>query len=431
MAQQRVATLLLLLAGQLLWSLPPAHSAGEAASSRAPPPPPSCPAVGAPCVAQRWAEAMEAGDGITASQESFIFTILHALHSLGHPAASLVAAGAAGHAVVVHTIGASKARELKFLGLFARLCEADMLPGARSVHVVLCGPDMDKVRDHGRSTVLEAQGACAVTVSRYVGVYDGGVAAAFPTAAEPDVVVGFNVDAYSCSFRPTVQYLLQQALPTLFTFYHPHEPQFLLEQLAEPVQGFGPEAKERCVETLREIEAKGRTPKKVEQMLWATLDEWPRTFTEAADVSLWLPSTDELVVASGGGGGGGGGRDAGALTAFADNNPYGGQRGIGSGQGRPSVRGSPNAHLLGFVRQQGTGGGSSSSTESGAAAVAAAAVAGVFREASALRQREKRPIVGAFGPGETVAAIRKVLGPDCKQAYLCTMYTTPAVCSCS
>ena len=38
---------------------------------------------------------------------------------------------------------------------------------------------------------------------------------------------------------------------------------------------------------------------------------------------------------------------------FVDNNPFGGQRGIGSGKGRPSVRGSPNAHLLAFVRNPG------------------------------------------------------------------------------
>jgi hypothetical protein len=37
--------------------------------------------------------------------------------------------------------------------------------------------------------------------------------------------------------------------------------------------------------------------------------------------------------------------DSGGVTPV-DNNPYGGQRGIGCGKGRPSVRGSPNAHLV-------------------------------------------------------------------------------------
>ena len=84
-------------------------------------------------------------------------------------------------------------------------------------------------------------------------------------------------------------------------------------------------------------------------------------------------------------------------TPFVDNNPFGGQRGIGSGKGRPSVRGSPNAHLLAFVRNPGM----AEAQRVGSAAA--------FAAARRLRKEEGRPIVGAWGPAETVVAIREVL----------------------
>ena len=119
--------------------------------------------------------------------------------------------------------------------------------------------------------------SCAVTVSFFRGVYDAGVTKVFP--GEPDVVIGFNVDAYTCSFRPTLQYLLSSQRNTMLTFCkiirqffsrvfathsirlanlesiagiadQPHEPEYVLELLAEPEQGFGEGARKECVQSL-------------------------------------------------------------------------------------------------------------------------------------------------------------------------------------
>lgn len=281
----------------------------------------ACPTRGPECVAQRWAEAMAAGTGVTASQESFVFTIIHVLHSLSpaHPGDA-----------VVHTIGASSQRELRFLPLFSRLCEPDMNPNARSVHVVLVGPDMDP-SEHGQSTQVgnptDAY-ACGVTVSRYNGVYGAGVGATFPTAATPDVVIGFNVDAYTCSFRPTLQFLLEHRLNTVLTFYHPHEPQWVLEMLAEPGGAFGATAKQECADALKD-KIKGAPPG-VAAMFEGSLADWvegPEGIYSPSELDLLLP-TEAVPEASG------------SVYAYVDNNPFGGQRGIGSGPGRPSIRGS-------------------------------------------------------------------------------------------
>ena len=199
--------------------------------------PPPCPEPGAPCVAQRWAEAAadSSAPPHVLTQTSFIFTILHVLHTEA-VAPAWVPTGE----IVIHVIGASADRERNFLERFGQLCEAELLPRVRSVHVVLAGPELEKAQ-HGQ-TVTVGQSAhtdCEVQVSMYAGVYSSAVGATFPAASRPDVVVGFNVDAYSCSFRPTVQHLLsREHVPTFFSFYHPHEPRWLLETLADPHLAF-------------------------------------------------------------------------------------------------------------------------------------------------------------------------------------------------
>ena len=230
-----------LLAAALLLPLPLADGSGDDDPCTPPGVDPRA------CAAQRWAEALAGGDGATASQDSFIFTIIHALQLVGHPRCD--GGEDCSSDITVHTIGASNNRELKFVQKFAQLCDAGMLPFTGSVRVVLVGPDMD-AQHHGQSRkpFQRPGSSCAVTVSFFRGVYDAGVTKVFP--GEPDVVVGFNVDAYTCSFRPTLQYLLSSQRNTMLTFYQPHEPEYVLELLAEPEQGFGEAAREECAQSL-------------------------------------------------------------------------------------------------------------------------------------------------------------------------------------
>ena len=197
----------LLAAALLLLWLPPADGSGDD---------PCTPGVDPrACATQRWAEAIAGGDGATASQDSFIFTIIHALQLLGHPRCD--GGEDCSSDITVHTIGASNNRELKFVQKFAQLCDAGMLPFTSSVRVVLVGPDMGgKHHGQSRKPFQRPGSTCAVTVSFFRGVYDAGVTKVFP--GEPDVVIGFNVDAYTCSFRPTLQYLLSSQRNTMLTF---------------------------------------------------------------------------------------------------------------------------------------------------------------------------------------------------------------------
>ena len=70
-------------------------------------------------------------------------------------------------------------------------------------------------------------------------------------------------------------------------------------------------------------------------------------------------------------------------------NPYGGRRALGSGEGREwavgSEEGAPNAHLLGFVRHRGMGD------------AARREAAAVFERVLAVREEEHRPHVNAWG----------------------------------
>ena len=154
--------------------------------------PAAAPCEGEACVAERWAREREQPQSATAlADASFVFTALHVLHAADLPAAP--------HAeLVVHAIGASRHREGRFAARWATLCEDGLLPRApASVHVVLVGPDVDEA-EHGRGAELEhaaERNPCTVRVSSYRGIYHAGVAVAFPEAAKPDVVIGFNVDA--------------------------------------------------------------------------------------------------------------------------------------------------------------------------------------------------------------------------------------------
>ena len=70
-------------------------------------------------------------------------------------------------------------------------------------------------------------------------------------------------------------------------------------------------------------------------------------------------------------------------------NPYGGRRALGSGEGREwavgSEEGAPNAHLLGFVRHRAMGDAASREA------------AAVFERVLAVREDERRPHVNAWG----------------------------------
>ena len=325
-----MAALLLRLLLLLLRQLLPAAAAAAAAAA-ATPSPPECPSPSTPaCVAQRWAEATGVGaDDESIAEASFVFTLLHVLHASDGE----LAEAAQGRELVVHAIGASRHRELQFVGRFRRLCEPDLLPRhAASVHVVLVGPDVEEAA-HGTTQTLGGSGSCEVRVSTYRGIYHAGVAAQFPTAAAPDAVVGFNVDAYTCSFRPTLQFLLKQKLSTFFSFYHAHEPHWVLELLAEPAQAFGPAAKRECEDALADIRSFAAR-KAAQKMFAPTLALWQADgpLTPPAEVELLLPAEGD----------------------FAENNPYGGVR-LTSGKNvkeisssRTRVQREPNAHLLGL-----------------------------------------------------------------------------------
>jgi len=164
--------------------------------------------------------------------------------------------------------------------------------------------------------------------------------AAPPPPPPPSRACFGGVNRYTCSFRPTLLFLLRQRLPTFLSFYHSHEVRWLLEQLAEPQLAFGSEAKSSCEAALHEIRsfAARRTAQK---MFGPTLAQWDTTrgsITPPTEVELLLPAA--------------------AVASY--NNPFGGRNlasHAGGAAGAPAhessrtttrVQREPNAHLLGL-----------------------------------------------------------------------------------
>ena len=59
-------------------------------------------------------------------------------------------------------------------------------------------------------------------------------------------VTHFDVDAYTCSWRKSLLYIIQTHLPTVFSFMMPHEALWVEELLAYPSEAFGPPALQEC-----------------------------------------------------------------------------------------------------------------------------------------------------------------------------------------
>ena len=59
----------------------------------------------------------------------------------------------------------------------------------------------------------EGAGVDVSSVALYAGTYDASIKQEFPEV--PDLVLGFDVDAYTCSWRGTLLYLVGEQLPTM------------------------------------------------------------------------------------------------------------------------------------------------------------------------------------------------------------------------
>jgi hypothetical protein len=164
------------------------------------------------------------------SVASFAYTAALALGALATlPEVEL---GAEKTKLTVHAMGAAKYREGSVEASFGRLCavaKQSLKPFAllAEVDIVLVGPDMPSADP----VVVERDG-CKTTVTTFCGGYSENVAQA--TLVPPDLVVGFDVDAYTCSWRKSLLYLLQAKLPTVLSFMMPHEALWVEELLARP-----------------------------------------------------------------------------------------------------------------------------------------------------------------------------------------------------
>ena len=183
------------------------------------------------------------------SVASFAYTAALALGALATlPEVEL---GAEKTKLTVHAMGAAKYREGSVEASFGRLCavaKQSLKPFAllAEVDIVLVGPDMPSADP----VVVERDG-CKTTVTTFCGGYSENVAQA--TLVPPDLVVGFDVDAYTCSWRKSLLYLLQAKLPTVLSFMMPHEALWVEELLAHPTEAFGAAAHKECAVDLKHV----------------------------------------------------------------------------------------------------------------------------------------------------------------------------------
>jgi hypothetical protein len=154
--------------------------------------------------------------------------------------------------VTVHAIGAAKYREARIEDTFGALCQVVKLNPALSditeIDVVLVGPTLSLGPTKDAAPVVVEAAGCRTSVSVFSGGYTDAVLKEFPTP--PDVVVGFDVDAYTCSWRKSLLYIIENQLPTVFSFMLPHEPLWVEELLALPGEAFGKASHAECTEDL-------------------------------------------------------------------------------------------------------------------------------------------------------------------------------------
>jgi hypothetical protein len=267
--------LVALLSGELAWHC---RLLGHGASSSAvngsdhmntPPPPSPPPAVGAPRKNQEDPTGQQQLEGSAGAQleamrlrwgklspkeqypQTVPYTIAYAVHRLvmGDPGESSPPGRheQAGRRpeLVVHSLAAAAVREGSLAAAggggrpghnfaampteaYAVLCE--LLPRYDRIVVVLVGPRMhkDQHKRSGEKVVPRPAGDCTVVVQGFRGVYGPAVFEAWPTQ-RLDLVLGFGVDLYTCSWRGALLYLLHLAEGRLrprlaFTFFMPQEP---------------------------------------------------------------------------------------------------------------------------------------------------------------------------------------------------------------
>ena len=109
---------------------------------------------------------------------------------------------------------------------------------------------------HGKEGSLtvrgdSAEGPCTVVVQGFKGVFSAEIQKMWPK--EPDLVIGFDVDLYTCSWRGTLLYLLHlsQTLgpKIVFTFFMVHEPVYMLEIFANYLESFGDDIRQDCADS--------------------------------------------------------------------------------------------------------------------------------------------------------------------------------------
>ena len=167
--------------------------------------------------------------------------------------------------VTVHAIGAAKYREARIEDTFGALCQVvklnPALSGITEIDIVLVGPTLSLGPTKDAAPVVVEAAGCRTSVSIFSGGYSEAVLKEFPTS--PDVVVGFDVDAYTCSWRKSLLYIIENQLPTVFSFMMPHEALWVQELLAEPGEAFGKPSHAECAEDLeRQRELLGKRAEK-------------------------------------------------------------------------------------------------------------------------------------------------------------------------
>lgn len=155
--------------------------------------------------------------------------------------------------VTVHAIGAAKYREARIEDTFGALCPVlklnPALASITEIDIVLVGPTLSVGPTKDAAPVVVEAAGCRTTVSIFSGGYSDAVLKDFPGA--PDIVVGFDVDAYTCSWRKSLLYIIENQLPTVFSFMMPHEALWVEELFAEPGEAFGKAQHRECAEDLQ------------------------------------------------------------------------------------------------------------------------------------------------------------------------------------
>lgn len=355
--------------------------------------------------------------------------------------------------VTVHAIGAAKYREARIEDTFGALCQVvklnPVLSNIAEIDVVLVGPTLSLGPTKDAEPVVVEAAGCRTSVSIFSGGYTGAVLKEFPTP--PDVVVGFDVDAYTCSWRKSLLYIIENQLPTVLSFMMPHEPLWVEELLALPGEAFGKASHAECAEDLErqrkilakqakhdEKDAKKASKKKdldqlthVEKHHTIAMDELAALMEEgsADDLLDWSPVASSYDISQ-------------QLDVFiapfdeapmVGNNPFGGKRvtrGVAKtllprpkagtdndSQGKEAehehehdksaraIFGHPNSHLFGFLVVPAT---ASDTTAVKAVPSEEQTKAMALLHAAKVRMKdEKRPLISRWTAMDTNRAIRE------------------------